>query len=704
VQRSTSFRFEGQSCWTLLSTMGAAELIQCKWLCLVLSRKHLRSFCVFIGLTFIAFAVTHAASAPWIAVGPDGGDARSITALPGDASHLYLGTTNSWIYETTDGAATWHRLAKLESNENLVIDHIVVDRANPSVVFAAAWTLGHPSGGLWISRDSGRNWSESAQLHGQSIRAFVQAPSDPALLFAGTLEGVFRSSDSGATWTQISPKDSKEIHEVESLAVDPTDPETIYAGTWHLPWKTRDGGQNWHSIKKGVIDDSDVFSIIIDPEKPGVVYASACSGIYKSETAGELFRKIHGIPATARRTRVLRQDPSNRNVVYAGTTEGLYQTTDGGKTFKRITSPEVIVNDVYIDSAHPQRVLLATDRAGVLASSDGAVTFAQANVGISERKVEALLVDRQNPQRIFAGVVNDKTFGSVFVSEDNGARWRQLAGGLDGRDVFALAQSPEGTVVAGTNRGIFALDSEASTWQPRNTLDNGQAKPTVDTVPRKKVKGKMPVKSKPAVKDKSKAVLDGRVFALDLSGNTWLASTSGGIYTSKDRGVTWQGGPVMGVANYLSVAAHGSLMAAAKSNAVEVSHDAGQNWWPISIPIALTRIHCVSFSPDGTLWIGGREGVYFSRDAGQSWMWVHRLPLVDVDGLSYDAESGQLLVSSQSSDFVYAIDAKTLDWKWWQTGYWLTAVRTAGGRLLAASLDDGVLMEPSGDETQVGQK
>lgn len=665
-----------------------------------------RVFAVLLGWALCSGVAAFAAVAPWSTIGPDGGDARSIAAVPGDPSHLYLGTTDSWIYESTDGASTWHRLAKLPSpDDNLVIDHILVDRANPLVVYAAAWTLSHEGGGLWVSRDGGRNWSESTGLHGQSIRAFVEAPSDAAMLFAGTLEGVFRSNDAGVTWTQISPEGSKEIHEVESLAVDPVNPEIVYAGTWHLPWKTSDGGKNWHNIKKGVIDDSDVFSIIIDPEKPRVVYASACSGIYKSDTGGELFRKIHGIPATARRTRVLRQDPVHRATVYAGTTEGLYKTTDGGRTFKRMTGPEMIVNDVLVDPSNPERVLLATDRGGVLASGDGGATFAQENRGISERKVGALLVDRAHPGRLFAGVVNDKTFGSVFVSDDAGVQWKQVAEGLEGRDVFALAQSPEGEVVAGTSSGIFALDAEDARWQPRIVVDNNTtAKPAAATVAPRKAKGKRPVKDAAPVTNKPQMVLDSRVFALDLSGEAWLASTSGGIYTSRDKGVTWQGGPVMGTAGYLSVAAHGALMAAAKPSGVVFSHDAGQDWWPISTPMALTRIHAVAFSADGTLWIGGREGVYFSRDTGKSWMWVHRLPLVDVDELSYDSASNALLVSSQSSDFVYALDAKTLDWKWWETGYRLARVRADGGRLLAASVEDGVLAEPRQAGAEIGEK
>ena len=59
---------------------------------------------------------------------------------------------------------------------------------------------------------------------------------------------------------------------------------------------------------------------------------------------------------------------------------------------------------------------------------------------------------------------------------------------------------------------------------------------------------------------------------------------------------------------------------------------------------------------------------------------------------------------SQISDFVYSIDARTLDWKWWETGYHLSSIRAAGGHLLAASLDDGVLMEPRGAEAEIGQK
>ncbi len=130
--------------------------------------------------------------------------------------------------------------------------------------------------------------------------------------------------DSGAHWELISPKDNKELHEVESLAVDPVDPKIMYAGTWHLPWKTTDGGATWQNFKKGIAEDSDVFSIIVDPKQPKSVYLSACSGIYMSKDGTRrASAERRAFLTRAIRTRVLMQDPNHPDTVFAGTTGGL---------------------------------------------------------------------------------------------------------------------------------------------------------------------------------------------------------------------------------------------------------------------------------------------------------------------------------------------------------------------------------------------
>jgi photosystem II stability/assembly factor-like uncharacterized protein len=333
----------------------------------------------------------------------------------------------------------------------------------------------------------------------------------------------------------------------------------------------------------------------------------------------------------------------------------------------------------------------------VLTSDDAGVSFKESNRGFSARKVEALLVDPNNPSQVYAGVVNDKTYGGVFVSTDGGAQWKQIGQGLDGRDVFSLAQAPDGTILAGTNSGIFALDADSGAWKPRNTIANSIPKPVPEVIHGKHVTVEKHVKA--PVRE-----LSSHVSAFDLSGDVWLAATAGGLFTSKDKGETWQGGPVVGAVDYLSVAAHGPMMIAARPAGVALSSDAGQTWWPMGVPTVLTRIHRVALDSDGSIWVGAREGVYFTRDKGKTWMWVHRLPLVGVDDLFYDPHLNRILVSSRGSDLVYSINAKSLDWKWQRTGFPLALVRPAGDRLMAASLDDGVLAEPQGSNAEVGQK
>ena len=627
----------------------------------------------------------------WVPVGPDGGDARSFAADPNNDKHIYLGTTNSWIYQSEDGGASWRRLAKLAKTDDLLLDNIVVDSSDPNTLLVGAWVVDHPAGGLFISHDAGKTWTTVEAMKGQSIRALTQAPSDPKTVIAGTLKGVFRSEDGGQTWNRITPEGSADLHEVESIAIDPKDAHTIYAGTWHLPWKTTDGGANWHNIKQGLIDDSDVFSIIIDPTAPNVVYTSACSGIYRSDSAGELYHKIQGIPMTARRTRVLMLDPTNPNTVYAGTTEGLYKTLDGGKEWKRMTGPDVIVNDVYVDPKNAQHVLLATDRNGVLESDDAAFTFRASNPGFSQRQVSTLLVDAKT-QTIYAGVVNDKTFGGVFVSHDEGATWTQQSDGLQGRDVFILSQSPQGAILAGTNAGILRLDG--SNWQPIGKIVKSEQKTSYVVHKGKRTKTEKTVMV-PA------GQIDERIHDVNASGSTWYAATAKGIYSSSDQGATWEGGPVLGKPEYRSVVVSGPLVVASDRTALAMSNDEGKSWQPLAMPQKLTWLQSVAVTDSGSLWLGGREGVFYSDDHGQNWSEMKSLPLSDISGLSYDADMKRVVITSWASSWVLAVNPADRTFKFYDPGWKVRHVRSMGGRLLAATSYNGVVLEPQGSGSKV---
>ncbi|HEV2462693.1 MAG TPA: transcriptional regulator [Acidobacteriaceae bacterium] len=652
-----------------------------------MNRKSLSS--LLVGLATLAMlcpSLAGAAPTRWLSVGPAGGDARSFTSSPSDPHHLYLGTSNSWIYQSMDNGATWTRLAELGTVDDLVIDNLLVDEVDPKTLYAGVWRMDRMDGGIYISHDGGQSWVSSAGIQGQSVRALAQAPSNPKVLVAGAIGGVFRSEDGGIHWTQISPQGSGEISKVESIAIDPSDPRTIYAGTWHLPWKTTDGGATWHNIKEGLIVDSDVFSIILDPKFPSTVYLSACSGIYKSENGGELFRKVQGIPSTARRTRVLMQDPTNRNIVYAGTTEGLYKTEDGGTNWARMTTPNLIINDIYVDPANPRRVLLATDRSGVMASNDAGSSFVSANHGFSQRQVTALISDSRHPETMYAGVINDKLYGGVFVTHDGGSSWAQHSGGLDGLDVFTLAQSPSGGVYAGTERGVFRWTGES--WLPDNHVVNLKTRTTYTVRHHRKIPHTV-------VEGRRESTIDSQVNDLSTVGSVWFAATTAGVYRSADHGETWEG-PVLDRA-YRFVDAHDDVAFAASRTSLRLSDDHGVHWTSVMLPGGLSSIEALASTPAGVLWVGGREGAFYSQDHGQTWHALNELPVRDIDNINYDDGLGRVVITSRDSDLIFALNPDNKSWKWWNAGWKVRMVHSVNGRLVGASLYDGVVVQPRAD-------
>ncbi|HWX53674.1 MAG TPA: YCF48-related protein [Verrucomicrobiae bacterium] len=632
-----------------------------------------------ISALLLAFLADGAMAQLWPAVGPDGGDVRSLALDPRNPDRVFLGTSAGRLYLSTDGGASWVRYAHLGPSTGMALDHIIVDPTDSRTMYVAAWSVDspHSDGDIFRSRDAGQTWETLPDMHGQSVRALTLAPSSPRMLVAGTLEGVFRSRDGGDHWERISPEHHREIRNVESVAVDPENANVIYAGTWHLPWKTEDGGKTWHSIKAGVIDDSDVFSVVVDPVNSSVVYISACSGIYKSITAGQTFSKIQGIPYSARRTRALVMDPADSSVLYAGTTEGLWKSADGGTSWKRMTATNVIINAVIVDPRRSSRVLLATDRGGVLTSDDGGSTFAASNHGFAHRQASALLIDRNDSSVIYVGLLNDKEFGGVFVSRDGGRQWAQISDGLGGRDVFVLRQAEDGSVVAGTNRGIFELQPHAAQWTPLNVVqtETGRGKAKAESL--------------------SFTELGAPITGLALVGGKWYAATSAGLLVSTDAGRIWQKAVPNAVKDLVSISSQGNIVVAASHHAVIVSTDGGESWFAPGFPQSIVVINSVSIDTKGAIWLAAREGAFRSLDLGDSWQRVTALPLVNVAAIRFDPENRRILASGPNSSDIFESSNNGHSWRSIGCGWTVRDLHANHGRLVAITEFDGVVMQPA---------
>ena len=656
-----------------------------------------------------------AAASDWRLLGPEGGDVRSLSYNPGNPSEVLLGTSAGQMFLSEDSGSSWMPFAHFGHGDDYVLDHILFDPSHPATVYVAAWSLyNSDEGDLFRSDDGGRNWRTLDGVHGKSIRALAMAPSDPKTLVIGALDGVFRSRDGGATWERISPDNQAEIKNIESIAIDPQNPDIIYAGTWHLPWKTDDGGLSWHSISRGIAFDSDMFSIIVDPHSPQTVYASACSGMYKSDNKAELFHRILGLPHSAMRTRVLHQDPQRPSIVYAGTTGGLWKTLDGGVKWKLVSDPEVIVNDVMIDPRDPDHVLIATDRGGVLASTDGFAHYETSNRGFAHRVVGGIMVDRKDPNRLYVGVVNDKNLGGFFISDDAGKSWRQHNDGIADRDVLSLQQADNGVIYAGTNHGIIYLATLNSDWLTAKMIrgslpEAAPPKPAAHETRRPVRRAAHEVAKESAEVHRKlaappeKTIPDDqtpRVRAILMTDTAWYAATDDGLFVSNDQGAKWYGGPVQDETNFIALHDFGNgVLSLMSSKHAFLSRDDGKSWSDIAYPSYVTGLYDLTVVPDGSWWLATREGAFHSTDSGATWHHVLAgLPARNVFAITADEQGHRLLATAQHTHGVFESRDGGMSWQATPSaGVSLRAVMNYQGRLLAASAYNGLVIEQGGE-------
>ncbi len=119
---------------------------------------------------------------------------------------------------------------------------------------------------------------------------------------------------------------------------------------------------------------------------------------------------------------------------------------------------------------------------------------------------------------LYAGVLNDKEFGGVFISHDAGQTWKQISDGLDGRDVFVLRQAADNSLIAGTDHGIFALTPNAFALDRRVIRSSSQTEPHRSC--KKAVHRAVAAPSE----------LNARVTVLEWPMTRWFAATSTGLF------------------------------------------------------------------------------------------------------------------------------------------------------------------------------
>jgi len=645
----------------------------------------------------------------WRPMGPPGGDVRSLGADPNDSRHIYLGTSDGHLFGSRDAGNHWLLLGRVGPHRDAVVTAILVDPRDSRVLYASTWTQDPGAGGgVFRSNDGGHTW-QAAGLLAQAVRALAQAPSDPDVLVAGTLDGVYRTRNGGKNWERISPEGHEEIRNLDSVAIDPHNPDIIYVGTFHLPWKTSDGGRRWTPIHEGMIDDSDVMSILVDRAHPHRLYASACSGIYRSENGGAVWKKIQGIPFSARRTHVIRQDPHHAATVYAATTEGLWKTTNAGASWQRMTPRDWVITSLAVPGEIPNRLVIGTERLGALVSDDGGQHFRAANDGFFHRQIVALALDRERPERVLAVLANAPE--PILATEDGGQTWAPLGPGLSAQGLRRVYASPDGWWAALEDGGLMRYDEQKGRWM-RAGMVVGEAasapQPGHRTVAdRRKVASEgagrrtASVRHSTAPKAARPHILEHRVSDMAFSRDQWFAATEGGLLASSDRGATWAIFPLGPMTtlpvNSVRVSAGGQNLWVVSLRGLVFSRDAGKTWSWHDLPLEAGGALRLDVAPGATvgqtLAAAARNGLYISRDGGNHWQQAaYGLPEAPIQALAIagsvflaSVQTGGLYISYDSGRTWARIEGTLAE------GYFpVVTTRGAASTIFAASATEGL--------------
>ncbi len=323
--------------------------------------------------------------------------------------------------------------------------------SNARIIYA-----GTAGGGVWKSNDGGTTYNPIFDEYCQSIGAVAVDPNDPDnTIWVGTGEtwtrnsvsigdGLYKSTDGGATWNKIGFDKSERI---ANIIINPENSNEVYVGILGALWsdsdergvyKSTDGGNTWDKILY-VNKQTGCADMAIDPTDPNTIYASMWefrrtawsfnsggdnSALYKSTDGGKNWKKIHnGFPEGKLGRLAIAVAPSNPAILYTvieaeeDSKKGLYRSDDAGASWKQlnndfgITVRPFYFSRIVVDPRDPD-VVVKGGLSGSI-SRDGGKTFK--NLGNMHSDIHDIIFDINNSDMMHVG-----TDGGVYRTWNGG--------------------------------------------------------------------------------------------------------------------------------------------------------------------------------------------------------------------------------------------------------------------------------------------
>ena len=295
------------------------------------------------------------------------------------------------LVKTADGAKDWQSSTN-GLPPNVGITSLIVDPKDSSIMFAG--TIGN---GVFRSQDSGATWSQVGAPAIASVSAMAIDPVSPSNLFLSQHEStdIWVSTDGGSTWAEDGSAGSSGI--VTALAADPSNPGIILAVTG--------GGLSKGGIHtpefvpvflSGFAGDGAFQSIATSPVAPGIILLGGQRAILESGVDGQVWGQ-------SKLTDALSVAIASKSVFYAGTADGILKSTDVGATWTQVLLTGQPVTAIAPAPGSTKVVYAAISSDGLIKSTNGGKTWSPVNDGLSAPFVNTIAVSPSNTSVVYAG-------------------------------------------------------------------------------------------------------------------------------------------------------------------------------------------------------------------------------------------------------------------------------------------------------------
>jgi photosystem II stability/assembly factor-like uncharacterized protein len=269
-------------------------------------------------------------------------DVLSIAVSPIDNKIIYIGTMNSGVFISRDGAETWQQL-NFPPTKNY---SLALDPGDGKTIYATG--VFQDRGKIYKSENGGTDWKEvyTEPTSGVVVSSLTMDKNNPEVLYAGNSEGlIFKTMDGGKSWRSIYAASGP----VTGIAIDASNDYFVYFLVFNQGiLETKDGGvsvvkldENINKLEKG----TGIFSIKTDPNVSGTVYAGLNGDIIRSIDFGENWSIVNTLnsinPTSDLSIRAIDINPKNSNEIIYGSAQAIYKSLDGGvqwSTFQLETS------------------------------------------------------------------------------------------------------------------------------------------------------------------------------------------------------------------------------------------------------------------------------------------------------------------------------------------------------------------------------